>query len=128
MATGDPLAGRSEQVTTPPATSPAPTGIQATPPPSVSGADSPGGMKSPQMLFAVLALVVLVFVVTFAMNYLGGGAVREREAAKPTGPRRELAFASKLFPPDGLSLLDREHKSNGYCDFWFSNPHDAPLK
>jgi hypothetical protein len=96
---------------------------------SSAGSGSVVNMKQSQMLLAVLVLAVMVFIVTFAMNYLGGGGTPTQTTPQgPTGPRRELLFASKLFPPDGLSMVDRENHKKGHFDYWFVNPHDASLK
>ncbi len=139
------MAGRGEQVTdapaalgaerpqSPPGHPPTPTGIQAPSgvtgnPPRLPAEPTPSGtFKQSQIILAVAVLIVMVFIVTFAMNYLGGGAKPTPIDDRPPPPRRELAFAWKVFPPDGLSSIDREHRASGHVDYWFTNPHDAAL-
>jgi hypothetical protein len=85
-------------------------------------------MKQSQWIFAVAVLIVMVFAVTFAMNYLGGTPDKLPDTDGNLGPRYELAFIEKMFPPDGFGPVDRENKTLGHCDFWFQNPHDVSFK
>lgn len=86
-------------------------------------------MKQSQWLVAVFLLAGMVFVVTFAMNFLGGTPKQvSHEDGSPGPQRRELAFAYRVFPPVGTSRIEQEAKTTGHGDFWFQNPHDTPLK
>jgi hypothetical protein len=81
-------------------------------------------MKQSQWVFAAFVLAVLISVVTFAMNYLGGG---RQQVVDPTiRPAREIVFASKVFPPFGI--LEREEKTDGYIDYWFYNPNEEAVQ
>jgi hypothetical protein len=86
-------------------------------------------MKQSQLTIAVVLLAAMVFVVTFAMNYLGGGSAPKQ--VEPDRPRLELLFANKEFPPrdkNPMASLEREDKSTGHQDYWFCNLNDKPVK
>jgi hypothetical protein len=97
-------------------------------------------MKSSQGIIAVLLFVVMVFGLTFAMNYLGGF----NEVKNPTqnkdnnstnssdntddGSNQELTFLQKIYPSDGISALENEYKMGGMQDFLFAHEGLLPLK
>lgn len=84
-------------------------------------------MKQLQLGIAFAVLVVMVFVITFAMNYLGG-TVQAPVEPDAVQPARDVVFLQKLFPPDGRSALESEHLSTGFVDFPFYNPHAEAVK
>jgi hypothetical protein len=89
-------------------------------------------MKQSQWIVAVLILAVMVFAVTFSMNYLGGPSKPPSPDGQSGGIGRELLFAMKAFPPpapDGTTMaLQREDRSTGAVDYWFHNPEAEPVK
>src|SRR5690349_6707949 len=85
-------------------------------------------MKQTQWTLAVIVLAVMVFVVTFAMNYLGG-TNRERPNDLPPPPTgSSLTFVEKRFPPTEGFALEREIHTRSHIDFWFINPGEKPVK
>lgn len=76
-------------------------------------------MKQLQLVFALILLTAMVFVVTFAMNFLGGGS--GPKAATEPKPQLELMFAAKEHPTDNASTVEREEKASGHQDYWFCN-------
>ena len=74
-------------------------------------------MKSSQGIIAVLLFVVMVFGLTFAMNYLGGFnevknpvQIKDNNSTKSTdnpddGSNQELTFLQKIYPSDGITAL-----------------------
>lgn len=84
-------------------------------------------MKQTQWTVAVLLLAAMVFIVTFAMNYLGGNSAPKADPGEKQ-PAKELIFDYKLFPPDGISAIEREDKERGHQDYWFHNPNDRMVK
>jgi hypothetical protein len=86
-------------------------------------------MKTSQLVGAVVALAAMVFVVTFAMNYLG--------QKTPTGPGPEsenvgsLDFVETSFPPqavqgDMIGVCSEVGERSGH-NFWFANKQDRPV-
>ena len=82
-------------------------------------------MKKSQWIPAVFVLAVLISVVTYAMNYLGGSGQRVVDPTILTA--RELVFLEKYFTPPE-SLLECEEQTRGHVDFWFYNPHAATVQ
>ncbi len=77
-------------------------------------------MKQSQWAIAAFVLAALVFIVTFAMNYLGGSRQDTLKVdSKPTGG--ELNFFWKNVPLAEHMGIEAEEKSDGSCDFWFRN-------
>src|SRR4051794_35928862 len=84
-------------------------------------------MKQTQWTIAIVVLAVMVFVVTFAMNYLGSTTDSGGGGIKPEPePGGTLQFTETSFPPQGVAL-EREVHSTGHYDFWFTNPTDKPV-
>jgi hypothetical protein len=89
-------------------------------------------MKQGQWAIALGVLVVLVFAITFAMNYLGVGG------GKRSGPlegekKRQLAFPVQAVGARDLNRkrsgpLEGELDKEGHVDFWFVNEHADTLK
>jgi hypothetical protein len=71
-------------------------------------------MQTKQWVGAVLALAVMVFVLTFAMNYLSGPNKRVAVADSP-----RLTFAMPVFPPQ-----QAEVNKAFFHDFWFENRNE----
>ncbi|MFO0840801.1 MAG: hypothetical protein U0797_00160 [Gemmataceae bacterium] len=84
-------------------------------------------MKQAQLVVAAVLLAVMVFAVTFAMNYLGGGSAPK--TVETDRPRLELVFAHKAFPnePNPMATIEREEKTTGNQDFWFCNTNPKPV-
>ena len=94
-------------------------------------------MKSSQWIVAVLILGVMVFALTFSMNYLGGlneikpanvDKVVAKKNSDDDGIGQELSFLNKVFPVDGQSVLENEFKAGGEQDYWFTFDGNRPLK
>src|SRR5262245_15308776 len=92
-------------------------------------------MKPAQWTGAVFALAAMVFVITFAMNYLGG---RDNNSVQPTGPTarlNSLTFSAEEFPaqpqatplPVATKRLNCEVKKPEEHDFWFVNENAEPV-
>jgi hypothetical protein len=85
-------------------------------------------MKTSQSIAAVCILAVMVFGITFAMNYVGGGGSDPSPGPTPDGEQRQLTFLNEIFPEPGEPRLDCEDKSEGSHDYWFRNENDAPVR
>jgi hypothetical protein len=98
-------------------------------------------MKQAQWIAAVVALAAVVFVVTFAMQYLGSG--RRASSGKGGGPvqqGRTLTFPLGTQMPSkdeiqqaesaqgSMPFVEAEAKKLGHWDFWFHNGNDEELK
>ncbi len=92
-------------------------------------------MKASQGIFAAILLSIMVFGLTFAMNYLGGfndskSSVINKEkpitttVANDEASNQELTFLQKVYPADGISAIENEFKIGGGQDYLFSN--DGP--
>jgi hypothetical protein len=81
-------------------------------------------MKRNTWVGAVVILAAMVFVLTFAMNYLGPGRTPVTAEAKAL-PR--LTFATPTFPPDNAPPMECEFKQPAHYDFWFCNENDKEL-
>src|SRR5262245_17788261 len=93
-------------------------------------------MKQSQWTIAVLVLAAMVFLVTFAMNYLG--FTRDRPSKPTSREAREVRFFWRGMPlPSAIPEKDRllrrsdgietEVKVPGFQDFWFRNDHPEPV-
>jgi hypothetical protein len=98
-----------------------------------------------QLAGAILALAAMVFLVTFAMNYLGSGGERRPTVVRSTaGLGRKLTFRTLTAPERWIlpgqgknrngsvlrlydTVLECEGKKGGHQDFWFINDNEAPL-
>jgi hypothetical protein len=83
-------------------------------------------MKQSQWAIAAIVLAALVFVVTFAMNYLGG----QRQSATPLEKLGggELRFFWRNAPLREHAVIEAEEKSAGSYDFWFRNDNLVPVQ
>ncbi len=86
-------------------------------------------MKQSQWTLALVLLVVMVFGVTFALQYLGD--LRPKGTPQPTDgtEARELTFAMKAIgvPAKGDLLIEKEVGEKGYQDFWFVNNNEQAV-
>ena len=85
-------------------------------------------MKSSQGIIAVLLFVIMVFGLTFAMNYLGGfnepktqvqnkdNSTQKSSDTADDGSNQELTFLQKVYPADGINALENEYKMGGKQD------------
>ena len=88
-------------------------------------------MKDSQWAIAVGVLAVIVFIIVFAGQYLGGGPGGPGKGASvSTDPssERELTFATKSAPSDGGSPIEVEQKGRGEALFFFVNDNAQPVK
>lgn len=85
-------------------------------------------MKTSQLVLALAAMMVMVFAITFAMNYLGTtpSAKDPIEAAGADLPM--LEFETTFFPAVKYASQQWEQKKPGYADFWFVNSTSAPIR
>jgi hypothetical protein len=84
-------------------------------------------MKQSQWIIAFGLVVVMVFGVTFAVNYLGesgGGS----NPPPPPPPTLDLTFGERMVPPAGVPPLEMETGANGSADFWFVNDNEKTVK
>ncbi len=79
--------------------------------------------RTTQWVGAVLILAVMVFGLTFAMNYLDQGP--SRPGPKPKAP--EIEFTAPVYPSEDKKSLVWEHKQDGFHDFRFSNPGEKDV-
>src|SRR5262249_10249986 len=87
-------------------------------------------MKQAQWIGAVLALAVLVFIVTFAMQWLGSDT-GSREGKPPPPSDAQLEFYARSAPlpgpGGGLPFIECEVRQTSSHDYWFDNPSDKPV-
>jgi hypothetical protein len=90
-----------------------------------------GPKKTGQLVAAVGALVVLVFGVTFAVNYLDTTGKSKDTPILEGGddkPILSLYVPERKFPADDQQTLEWEAKKPGFHDFWFENKNDQQVK
>lgn len=83
-------------------------------------------MKPAQWIGAVLAGAAMVFVITFALNYVDIAKTRG-----PDGPGREmlqLTFPLTQAPPAQMGALGTEVNKPDWYDYWFRNDNDQPVR
>ncbi|NBR04531.1 MAG: hypothetical protein EBT92_02060 [Planctomycetes bacterium] len=97
-------------------------------------------MKSSQGIIAVLIFGIMVFCLTFAMNYLGGlnevknpiqskdNSITKSSDSTEDGSNQELTFLQKIYPSDGISALENEFKMGGMQDYLYTHDGLLPLK
>lgn len=90
-------------------------------------------MKTSQIILAMVALIVMVFAITFAMNLGLTSDVPTGEKKKPidSAVKKELPalrFFVTDYPPVKGSAKIVEAKKPGFADFYFANPHTTPIK
>lgn len=85
-------------------------------------------MKTSQWSVALAVLVVLVFGITFFVNYIGDPAGTADLPKTPPGMETQLAFPIRGLPvADGKSAYTIERGAEGQADFWFHNANDKPI-
>lgn len=84
-------------------------------------------MKRVQMGIAFAVLVLMVFLVTFAMNYLGSN-VQAPDDPTPGRTVRTVTFLQKVFPPETVAGLEAEIHASGSVDYAFYNPNAEEVK
>jgi hypothetical protein len=89
-------------------------------------------MKSSQWIGALLVLGIMVFVITFAMNFLNTGKSQETATTKPelVPGGHNLTFYTMALPPDPDPRLAiyHEDKHEGSLDFLFENTNEEDVK
>lgn len=83
-------------------------------------------MKRLQLGIAFALLVGMVFLITFAMNYLGSSLPTPVESV-PAQPVRALVFLQKNFPPEAVPGLEAETHVRGSVDYPFYNPNEEEV-
>jgi hypothetical protein len=89
------------------------------------GLTNPEPKKMGQWIGAVAALVVMVFVITLAVNYLGRGETT-KNVPPPPPDYPALDFPVTDYPGDETAM-EVEMRTPGFHDFWFSNEEDKPV-
>ena len=84
-------------------------------------------MKQSQWAIAAFVLAALVFIVTFAMNFLGSGK-QDTIAIDSRPGGGELTFFWKNAPIGQHNGIEAEEKSAGSYDFWFRNDGATPVR
>jgi hypothetical protein len=82
-------------------------------------------MKTAQWVGAVVILALMVFALTFAMNYLGNSS---SGTSKPPKDMLRLTFPVSIYPEKDLPPMLSEHNQGASCDFWFVNKNDQDVK
>jgi hypothetical protein len=82
-------------------------------------------MKTAQWIGAVVILALMVFALTFAMNYLGNNSSGTPKQAKDM---LRLTFPVSVYPEKDLPPMLSEHNQGASCDFWFVNRNDQDVK
>jgi hypothetical protein len=82
-------------------------------------------MRSSQWTIAVIVLAAMVFVLTFAMNYLGTRSDTQQQAQPEA--LAQLSFVSKTMPLDVPPPRTEVH-GQGHWDYWFENRNDRDVK
>jgi hypothetical protein len=83
-------------------------------------------MKQSQWAIAAFVLAALVFLVTFAMNYLGSRPQSSTGLdTKQAGG--EVRFFWKLAPVGEPGSIEAEERAPGSHDFWFTNDNPTPV-
>jgi hypothetical protein len=85
-----------------------------------------------QWIGAVVLLAVMVFGITFALNYLGRPKTPAGGGPGPDDtniiPARSLRFARTVFPESEKEPgVEAELNASGHYDFWFANDNDEDL-
>jgi len=81
-----------------------------------------------QWTLALVLMVLMVFGVTFVVQYLGNTDSKPGDPPRdPRDPLLELTFLQKVFPPDGQSRIEQEQGTDVYHDFWFVNENKRPV-
>lgn len=92
-------------------------------------------MKTSQWIAALAALAGVVFIVTFAINYIGIApqqAIPVKEQSDEPDPPT-LTFVRKQYPymdenQQLVGRLELEHLKPSYHDFWFKNENDEKIR
>jgi hypothetical protein len=85
-------------------------------------------MKPAQWIGAVLAGAAMVFVITFALNYIGSPS-GPGNTGKPKSEPLQLTFPVVQAPPgEPIALLPTEINKPDWYDFWFRNENDQPVQ
>jgi hypothetical protein len=90
-----------------------------------------GPKKTGQLVAAIVALVFLVFGVTFAVNYLDTTGKPKDSPVVDDGPGKpilSLYVPERKFPADDQQTFEWEAKKPGSHDFWFENKNDQQVK
>ncbi len=84
-------------------------------------------MKQAQWAGAIVVLAAMVFAITFAMNFLGGGGGEKKAIVVKEG--RQLRFHYAMGPiKGGYVACEPDPKKVYHCDFWFDNNNLEAVK
>lgn len=89
-------------------------------------------MKTSQWIAALAALVLVVFLSTFAINYIGSSQSNDTTTEGDPEPA-SLTFPVKSYPYISVAntivgRLEMEYHKHGHQDYWFINENDEPVK
>lgn len=82
-------------------------------------------MTTKQWIGTIVVLALMVFGLTFAMNYVPSS--RGGKSPQVPGEVPELTFAMPVAPAEGAPPLESELKHPGHYDFWFENRNDREV-
>src|SRR5262245_23583692 len=93
-------------------------------------------MKTSQLVLACAALMVMVFTITFAMNFLGStGVTSSKSDVDPPAPKPDerrdypqVVFETTEYPAPKNLAKEWEIKHPGSADFWFKNPNASEVR
>jgi hypothetical protein len=86
-------------------------------------------MKPAQWIGAVLAGAAMVFVITFALNYLGGNSSSGGGDTPSQAEALQLTFPVFQAPSGGTApAIVTETKQPAWYDYWFRNENDRPVR
>ena len=83
-------------------------------------------MKPAQWIGAVLAGAAMVFVITFALNYVGVAQTRDMNVKDRD--YLQLTFPVNQAPPAQLAALGTEVNKPDWYDFWFRNDNEQKVR
>jgi hypothetical protein len=85
-------------------------------------------MKETQWIVAGVVVIVMVFGITFAVNYMGTSPPPTGGPTDDNVDRSEVTFTETEFPKATEPPLEQEVRQPGHHDFWFTNGNDKPVK
>jgi hypothetical protein len=91
-------------------------------------------MKTSRWVGALAALVLVIFFVTFFLNFVGPTSSSDSKGTDPTQEDLPLlTFLARSYPyiaQNGMPVgrYEQEHRKAGYQDYWFLNLNDVPIR
>jgi hypothetical protein len=85
-------------------------------------------MKTSQWAITMAVLVILVFGITFMLNYTGDSGEGGPSPQPLPADMDQLVFPIRASTPEpGRYPFELERGNEGHSDFWFYNPNDKPV-